>query len=229
MDALDPTQMDYLSAASDLEDTDGEAITDGEAYTDNEDLEEAYPGQNVARFPQSSRNQGAALARSSEPALEYETPPVEREPSDNGYSDREIPPLMHVPEPRSTRQHDYSPPRSPAAEEETSHRSFSDSDFDALDVDQRSDGPPDFVAPDPSNRHSINRPSYEEEAPESPQPAPLSAIEERLEQVCSNRSLIFTNEFILVCNCSSDFRIFFNIFKNNSASKLYAASYRRIE
>ncbi|XP_038151235.1 tight junction protein ZO-3 isoform X2 [Cyprinodon tularosa] len=182
LDALDPTQMDYLSAASDLEDTDGEAITDGEAYTDNEDLEEAYPGQNVARFPQSSRNQGAALARSSEPALEYETPPVEREPSDDGYSDREIPPLMHVPEPRSTQQHDYSPPRSPAAEEETSHRSFSDSDFDALDVDQPSDGPPDFVAPDPLNRHSINRPSYEEEAPESPQPAPLSAIEERLEQ-----------------------------------------------
>uniref|UniRef100_A0A096M9Y2 Tight junction protein 3 n=1 Tax=Poecilia formosa TaxID=48698 RepID=A0A096M9Y2_POEFO len=36
LDALDPTQMDYLSAASDLEDTDGEAITDGEAYTDNE-------------------------------------------------------------------------------------------------------------------------------------------------------------------------------------------------
>uniref|UniRef100_A0A665T7E1 Tight junction protein 3 n=1 Tax=Echeneis naucrates TaxID=173247 RepID=A0A665T7E1_ECHNA len=43
LDTLDQTQSDYLSAASDLEDTDGEAFTDGEPYTDNEDLEEAYP------------------------------------------------------------------------------------------------------------------------------------------------------------------------------------------
>ncbi|KAM4738955.1 tight junction protein ZO-3 isoform 2-T3 [Anableps anableps] len=180
LDALDPTQMDYLSAASDLEDTDGEAITDGEAYTDNEELEEAYPGQDAARFPQSSRGAGAALARSSEPAFEYDTPAVEQEPSDYGYSDREVPPLMHVPEPKSAH---LSPPRSPAEQEESSYRSFSDSD--GLDVDEpntSSDGPPDFVAPDPSNRHSVHEPSYAEEQPESSQPAPLSAAEERLEQ-----------------------------------------------
>lgn len=192
LDALDPTQMDYLSAASDLEDTDGEAITDGEAYTDNEDLEEAYPGQDAARFPQSSRGPGAALARSSEPAYEYDNPAVEQEPSDYSYSDREIPPLMHVPEPRSPHQEDYSPPRSPSQEEEPSHRNFSDSDFDALDVDEPntlSDGPPDFVAPDPSSRQSVNERSYAAERPESSQPAPLSAIEERLEQVCSSNNL----------------------------------------
>ncbi|MEQ2160969.1 hypothetical protein GOODEAATRI_004863 [Goodea atripinnis] len=172
------SHMDYLSAASDLEDTDGEAITDGEAYTDNEDLEEAYPGQDVSRFQQSSRGPGAALARSSEPASEYDRPAVEPEPSDYGFSDREIPPLMHVPELRSPHQEDYSPPQSTAEEEEQSHHSFSDSDFDALDVDE----PPDFVAPDPSSRHSLDRPSYAEEQPESSQPAPLSAIEERLAQ-----------------------------------------------
>ncbi|XP_008405474.1 tight junction protein ZO-3 isoform X2 [Poecilia reticulata] len=185
LDALDPTQMDYLSAASDLEDTDGEAITDGEAYTDNEDLEEAYPGQEAARFPQSSRGPGAALARSSEPALEYDTPAADEELGDYGYSDREVPPLMHVPEPRSARREDYSPPRSPAEQEEPSQRSFTDSDFDGLNVDEantHSDGPPDFVAPDPSNRRSVREPSYAEEQPESFQPAPLSAIEERLEQ-----------------------------------------------
>ncbi|XP_043985702.1 tight junction protein ZO-3 isoform X2 [Gambusia affinis] len=185
LDALDPTQMDYLSAASDLEDTDGEAITDGEAYTDNEDLEEAYPGQEAARFPQSSRGPGAALARSSEPALEYDTPAADEEPGDYGYSDREVPPLMYVPEPRSARQEDYSPPQSPAEQEEPSQRSFTDSDFDGLDVDEPnspSDGPPDFIAPDPSNRQSVRETSYADEQPEIFQPAPLSAIEERLEQ-----------------------------------------------
>ncbi|XP_054908318.1 tight junction protein ZO-3 isoform X1 [Poeciliopsis prolifica] len=184
LDALDPNQMDYLSAASDLEDTDGEAITDGEAYTDNEDLEEAYPGQEAARLPQTSRGPGAALARSSEPALEYDTPAADEEAGDYGYFNREVPPLMHVPEPRSARP-DYSPPRSPAEQEEPSQRSFTDSDFDGLDVDEPntlSDGPPDFVAPDPSNRQSVREPSYAKEQPESFQPAPLSAIEERLEQ-----------------------------------------------
>lgn len=194
LDALDPTQMDYLSAASDLEDTDGEAITDGEAYTDNEDLEEAYPGQEAARFPQSSRGPGAALARSSEPALEYDTPAADEEPGDYGYSDREVPPLMYVPEPRSARQEDYSPPQSPAEQEEPSQRSFTDSDFDGLDVDEPnspSDGPPDFIAPDPSNRQSVRETSYADEQPEIFQPAPLSAIEERLEQVCPTRNLSF--------------------------------------
>uniref|UniRef100_A0A3Q2TUC8 Tight junction protein 3 n=2 Tax=Fundulus heteroclitus TaxID=8078 RepID=A0A3Q2TUC8_FUNHE len=181
LDALDPTQMDYLSAASDLEDTDAEGITDGEAYTDNEDLEEAYPGQDAVRFPQSSRGPGAALARSSEPAYGHESPLAEPERSEDGYSDREIPPLMHVPEPMSQWQ-DYSSPRSPAGEEEQHHRSFSDSDFDADEPNTPSDGPPDFIAPEPSGRRSVDEPSYAEEQPESLQPAPLAAIEERLQQ-----------------------------------------------
>lgn len=170
MDALDQTQSDYLSAASDLEDTDGEAFTDGEAYTDNEELEEAYPGQNApnpSRGPQ--RVAGAALARSSEPASGPRSPPLDSE-------HREIPPLMHVPEPRAPRQESYSPAHSDAEEEEElAHRSFTDSDFSALDVippTTPSDGPPDFIAPDPSTRYA-----------ENPQHASLSTIEERLQQV----------------------------------------------
>uniref|UniRef100_H3D6N2 Tight junction protein 3 n=1 Tax=Tetraodon nigroviridis TaxID=99883 RepID=H3D6N2_TETNG len=104
LDALDQTQSDYLSAASDLEDTDGEAFTDGEAYTDNEDLEEAYPGQNAPHPSRGSRVAGAALARSSEPASGRRSPPLHPE-------QREIPPLMHVPEPRAPRRESSSPPR----------------------------------------------------------------------------------------------------------------------
>lgn len=178
MDALDQTQSDYLSAASDLEDTDGEVFTDGEAYTDNEDLDEAYPGQNAAT---SSRVSGTALARSSEPAFAH------RSASDDSY--REVPPLMHVPEPRPLRRESDSPPRSAAEEEEEemdeeepSHRSFTDSDFSA--VDATSDGPPDFVAPEPSGRrHASN---YAEAQAESPQHASLSTIEEKLQQVIKN-------------------------------------------
>uniref|UniRef100_A0A8C4H1B7 Tight junction protein 3 n=1 Tax=Dicentrarchus labrax TaxID=13489 RepID=A0A8C4H1B7_DICLA len=164
LDALDQTQSDYLSAASDLEDTDGEAFTDGEAYTDNEDLEEAYPGQNAA-----SRLAGAALARSSEPALGHPSTTVDPELHDDTYSLREIPPLMHVPEPKSLRRESYSPNHSDVEEEEPSHRSFTDSDFSTLDViapTSPSDGPPDFIAPTPS-RYSVND---------------LSAIEEKLQQ-----------------------------------------------
>lgn len=175
LDALDQTQSDYLSAASDLEDTDGEVFTDGEAYTDNEDLDEAYPGQNAAA---SSRVSGTALARSSEPAF------VHRSTSDNSY--REVPPLMHVPEPRSLRRESDSPPRSAEEEEldeeEPSHRSFTDSDFSAVDAPNTpSDGPPDFVAPDPSHRHHAS--NYAEAQAESPQHASLSTIEEKLQQV----------------------------------------------
>ncbi|XP_061593743.1 tight junction protein ZO-3 isoform X2 [Cololabis saira] len=185
LDALDQTQTDYLSAASDLEDTDGEAFTDGEAYTDNEDLEEAYPGQDVSRLPHGSRGPGAALARSSEPASGHRSPTFEPEPSDDRDSLTEIPPLMLVPEPKSSRRERYSPPHSPAEEDELSHRSFTDMDFGTLDVavpKSPSDGPPDFVAPHPSTRYALNEPEYAEEQPESSQPASLSAIEEKLLQ-----------------------------------------------
>uniref|UniRef100_A0A1A8UG19 Tight junction protein 3 n=1 Tax=Nothobranchius furzeri TaxID=105023 RepID=A0A1A8UG19_NOTFU len=155
LDALDQTQTDYLSAASDLEDTDGEPFTDGEAYTDNEDLEE---GRNAAKYQQSSREAGAALARSSEPAYSAAD---EAEDSDDEYPEREIPPLMQVPEPRSARLESHSPPRSAAEEEDPSHRSFSDSDFDALDEvahNTPSDEPPDFVAPNPVTGYSVDEP-----------------------------------------------------------------------
>lgn len=181
---MDQTQTDYLSAASDLEDTDGEAFTDGEAYTDNEDLEEAYPGQDVSRRTQGT---GAALARSSEPAFGHRSPTFEPEPSDDMSSSREIPPLMLVPEPRSSRREQYSPPHSPAEEDEPSHRSFTDSDFSALDAaapKSPSDGPPDFVAPDPSTRYKVNEPKYAEEQLVNSEPASLSAIEDKLQQVC---------------------------------------------
>ncbi|XP_055020443.1 tight junction protein ZO-3 isoform X2 [Boleophthalmus pectinirostris] len=183
LDALDQTTSDYLSAASDLEDTDGEAFTD-DAYTDNEDLEEAYPIQDTSRAPRASRVAGSALARSSEPAYRD---PDQHSDIDSQRDSREIPPLMHVPEPRTYRQEQYSPPRSPA-EEETVHRSFTDSDFSALDVIQPttpSDGPPDFVAPDPTLRYSVNEQSADEEDDEDredAQLASLSAIEEKLEQ-----------------------------------------------
>ncbi|XP_019134694.1 tight junction protein ZO-3 isoform X2 [Larimichthys crocea] len=185
LDALDQTQSDYLSAASDLEDTDGEPFTDGEVYTDNEDLlEEAYPGQNVAR---GSRVAGAALARSSEPAFGDRSPTMDHEPyaDSHSHSLREIPPLMHVPEPRVPRRESYTPSYSVAEEEGPSRRSFTDSDFSALDIippTTPSDGPPDFIAPDPT-RYSINEPSYAE--PESPQHASLSAIEDKLQQARS--------------------------------------------
>uniref|UniRef100_A0A3Q0T9H7 Tight junction protein 3 n=1 Tax=Amphilophus citrinellus TaxID=61819 RepID=A0A3Q0T9H7_AMPCI len=169
LDALDQTQTDYLSAASDLEDTDGEGFTD-DAYTDNEDLEESYRGQDPARTPGGSRVAGAALARSSEPATGPEDEPEE---NDDAYAPREVPPLMHVPEPKSPRQEYYSPPQSDGEEEDPSHRSFTDSDFSALDVAPPatpSDGPPDFRAPDPIRQS---------------QHASLSAIEDRLERVCA--------------------------------------------
>ncbi|XP_069550951.1 tight junction protein ZO-3 isoform X1 [Brachyistius frenatus] len=183
LDALDQTQSDYLSAASDLEDTDGEPFTD-EAYTDNEELDEAYPGQNAATLPRGSRVAGAALARSSEPASGHHSPTVEPEPHADTYSLREMPPLMHVPEPRSVRQENYSPTCS-AEEVDPSHRSFTDSDFSALDVvapTTPSDGPPDFRAPDPSTQYAVNEPTRAEVQRDRSQQANLSATEEKLQQ-----------------------------------------------
>ncbi|KAK2835747.1 hypothetical protein Q5P01_016231 [Channa striata] len=177
LDALDQTQSDYLSAASDLEDTDGEPYTDGEAYTDNEDFEEAYPGQEVARVPR-------ALARSSEPASGDYSPTMDPEPQ----ADRKIPPLLHVPEPKSPRRDNYSPPHS-TAEDEDAYRSFTDSDFSAIDVVEPttpSEGPPDFVAPNPST--VANVPSHAEASNASPQNPSLSFIEDKLQQARSVES-----------------------------------------
>ncbi|XP_072293939.1 tight junction protein ZO-3 isoform X2 [Eucyclogobius newberryi] len=189
LDALDQTTSDYLSAASDLEDTDGEPFTD-DAYTDNEEREEAYPSQDTPRAPRGSRVAVSALARSSEPAYR-DSPVMDRDQSSDISSQRdhrEIPPLMHIPDPRTYRQEEYSPPESPAEEDEAVQRRFTDMDFSALDVVQPrtpSEGPPDFVAPDPTRqRYFVNERSddEEEEDPESPQLASLSTIEEKLDQ-----------------------------------------------
>ncbi|XP_056131733.1 tight junction protein ZO-3 isoform X2 [Lampris incognitus] len=184
LDALDRSHSDYLSAASDLEDTDGEVYTDGEAYTDNEDLDEAFPSQDSARPLRSSRITGTALARSSEPASTLHSPEIDPEPHPDSYEIREIPPLMHVPEPKSSRRENVSPPHS-ATQETSSHRSFSDSDFsinDPVAPTTPSDGPPDFRAPDPSKLNSVPQSSPPELEPESPQLASLSTIEEKLQQ-----------------------------------------------
>lgn len=160
---------DYLSGASDYEDTDGEAITDGEAYTDNEDLEE--PSVGIAR------NRGTALARSSEPATgqnhspepSYDPEPYLEEEPEYTLPPGEIPPILHVPEPRSSRLF----PGSPQQEDDVpSQRSFSDSDFSAGDLaapPAPSDVPPNFRAPDPKEVQSGT--------------PPLSAIEKKLQQV----------------------------------------------
>uniref|UniRef100_A0A8C1BU64 Tight junction protein 3 n=2 Tax=Cyprinus carpio TaxID=7962 RepID=A0A8C1BU64_CYPCA len=152
-----------------INDTDGEAITDGEAYTDNEDLEE--PSVGIAR------NRGTALARSSEPATgqnhspepSYDPEPYLEEEPEYTLPPGEIPPILHVPEPRSSRLF----PGSPQQEDDVpSQRSFSDSDFSAGDLaapPAPSDVPPNFRAPDPKEVQS-----------ETP---PLSAIEEKLQQV----------------------------------------------
>uniref|UniRef100_A0A673JYJ8 Tight junction protein ZO-3-like n=1 Tax=Sinocyclocheilus rhinocerous TaxID=307959 RepID=A0A673JYJ8_9TELE len=160
---------DYLSGASDYEDTDGEAITDGEAYTDNEDLDE--PSVGIAR------NRGTALARSSEPATghnqspepSYDPEPYLEEEPENTLPPGEIPPILHVPEPRSPRLFPDSPQQQ---DDVPSQRSFTDSDFSTGDMaapPAPSDVPPNFRAPDPKEVQS-----------ETP---PLSAIEEKLQQV----------------------------------------------
>ncbi|XP_059425426.1 tight junction protein ZO-3 isoform X1 [Carassius carassius] len=159
---------DYLSGASDYEDTDGEAITDGEAYTDNEDLEEPSVGN--------ARNRGTALARSSEPATgqnhspepSYDPEPYLEEEPEYTLHPGEIPPILHVPEPRSSRLVSGSPQQE---DDVPSQRSFSDSDFSAGDLaapPAPSDVPPNFRAPDPKEVQS-----------ETP---PLSVIEQKLQQ-----------------------------------------------
>ncbi|XP_056615015.1 tight junction protein ZO-3 isoform X1 [Triplophysa dalaica] len=169
LDALSRSHnSDYLSGASDYEDTDGEAFTDGEAYTDNEELDEPTAGVLARR--------GTALARSSEPADEQDPSPEPPYDSES-YLDEEpeytqppsvLPPMLHVPEPRmphfassSTQEQDDVP----------SQHSFTDSDFSANDMaapPAPSYAPPNYRAPDPSERQA-----------ETP---PLSAIEEKLQQ-----------------------------------------------
>ncbi|XP_031430614.1 tight junction protein ZO-3 isoform X2 [Clupea harengus] len=197
LDELAPDHAsDYLScdsrAASDYEDTDGEAYTDGELgelYTDNEDIDDPFsPPEDVARH---SRSRGTALARSSEPARDRDSPspspspephhslapapeaePVYQLPPDG------LPPILYVPKPQSQLPPSYSPPRQDAPSPRS--RSFSDSDYSATEIQvptTPSDGPPDFQAPDP-------RPKGAEPPPESPPPPPvtLSFIEEKLQQ-----------------------------------------------
>ncbi|XP_076880335.1 tight junction protein ZO-3 [Brachyhypopomus gauderio] len=183
LDTLSRTQnSDYLSGASDYEDTDGEAYTDGEGYTDNEDLED--PG---LPEPGISGRHSAALARSSEPASRHVSghdlhhPPqldegaeedTEEEEPEYALPPHDMPPLLHVSEPRPQRRVPISPPpleRTPSP----AQRSFSDSDFSA-DVPPPttpSEGPPDFRAPDPI-----------QPATESPPPVTLSAIEKKLQE-----------------------------------------------
>uniref|UniRef100_A0A6Q2XRB2 Tight junction protein 3 n=1 Tax=Esox lucius TaxID=8010 RepID=A0A6Q2XRB2_ESOLU len=164
LDALDRNHSDYLSGASDLEDTDGEAFTDGEIYTDNEDLEEQFDS---GKQPRVSRP--TALARSSEPASEYHSPDPSPEPL------KEVPPLMSVPVPRSVRLPSDGTAHVVVADDDTpSTHSFSDSDFDAIDravTNSPSDTPPNFIAPNPKL------------LPESPPAVTLSVIEKKLQQV----------------------------------------------
>uniref|UniRef100_A0A6Q2Y2X2 Tight junction protein 3 n=1 Tax=Esox lucius TaxID=8010 RepID=A0A6Q2Y2X2_ESOLU len=163
LDALDRNHSDYLSGASDLEDTDGEAFTDGEIYTDNEDLEEQFDS---GKQPRVSRP--TALARSSEPASEYHSPDPSPEPL------KEVPPLMSVPVPRSVRLPSDGTAHVVVADDDTpSTHSFSDSDFDAIDravTNSPSDTPPNFIAPNPKL------------LPESPPAVTLSVIEKKLQQ-----------------------------------------------
>ncbi|XP_021459377.2 tight junction protein ZO-3 isoform X1 [Oncorhynchus mykiss] len=172
LDALDRTHSDYLSAASDLEDTDGEAFTDGEVYTDNEDLEEPFDSSNQPRI-----SRPTALARSSEPAAEYHSPDPSPEPLG------EVPPLMHVPEPRSTRRPSDSSPHDVVTDDTPSYHSFSDSDFSAIDpavLTTHSDEHPDFIAPNP--RIFVPEPPSAELLPESPPSVTMSVIEKKLQQ-----------------------------------------------
>lgn len=170
LDALSrANNSDYLSGASDYEDTDGEAFTDGEAYTDNEDLEEHTQGI--------SRHRSSALARSSEPATgqnpspepSYNLEPYLEEEPEYTLPPGEVPPILHVPEPRSPR---IIPDFSQQEDDVPSQRSFTDSDFSNGEMaapPTPSDVPPNFRAPDPKEVQS-----------ETP---PLSAIEEKLQKV----------------------------------------------
>lgn len=159
---------DYLSGASDYEDTDGEPYTDGEAYTDNEDLEEPANSQ-----PDIAWRRRTALARSSEPAA-WQTPSPEPQPhseeeeAEPEYTlpPQEVPLMRYTPEPQASQKEN-------AALSAT--RSFTDSDYSAEPDPPgtpTSEGPPEFRAPDPT------------ELPrKSPPPVTLSFIEQKLQQV----------------------------------------------
>ncbi|KAG7488062.1 hypothetical protein MATL_G00029290 [Megalops atlanticus] len=190
LDALTRTQSsDYLScdsrATSDYEDTDGEAYTDGEPYTDNDlDLEESF---NDGDRNLTARHAGAALARSSEPASEQDSsmPEFIAEPYPDAESPtQEIPPILHVPEPRTLRHVSSSPPHSVDV---PSPHSFSDSPSEFSTVDPAvpaspSDGPPDFRAPDPPTPDTFSEPPPAEALPERPEVVTLNVIEEKLRQ-----------------------------------------------
>ncbi|XP_062868812.1 tight junction protein ZO-3 isoform X2 [Trichomycterus rosablanca] len=157
---------DYLSGASDYEDTDGEPYTDGETYTDTEDLDEAIPSQ-----PAIIRRPSAALARSSEPATQQRlSPDPELYPQDEEEEPEYILPPQDMPSIRYTPEPQYH-----QLEEAPSpvQRSFSDSEFhtDPAPSVTPSEGPPDFRAPDP---YALT--------PESPPPVTLSVIEQKLQQ-----------------------------------------------
>lgn len=159
---------DYLSGASDYEDTDGEPYTDGEAYTDNEDLEELLPIHPDMKWRRSS-----ALARSSEPAAR-QTPSPEPAPfSEEEEAEPEYtlpsqgePPIRYSPE---------SQPSQPENAALSGTHSFTDSDFSTEPdppATPTSEGPPEFRAPDPMERPH-----------ESPPPVVLSDTEQKLQQV----------------------------------------------
>uniref|UniRef100_A0A8C9TSJ7 Tight junction protein 3 n=1 Tax=Scleropages formosus TaxID=113540 RepID=A0A8C9TSJ7_SCLFO len=185
---------DYLSCdsrvTSDYEDTDGEIYTDGEAYTDDR--------------PPNPRNTGSALARSSEPALGHESSTYEFSPEfdpDESTID-ELPPILHVPKPSFTRRVAGTSTHGASV---SLPRSFSNSTSEVSTTDPTvppspSDVPPDFRAPDPQD--SFPDPPPSEDLPESPEPASLSAIEEKLQQVppvqCAAR---FTPSFTLCRVC----------------------------
>lgn len=155
---------DYLSGASDYEDTDGEPYTDGEAYTDNEDLEEA-----PLSHPDITWRRSSALARSSEPATRH-TPSPEPQPYYEEEEEEEEPEYTLPPQEKLSIRRT---PESQASQlESTVGRSFTDSDFSAepdTPETPASEGPPEFRAPDPKQ---LPR--------ESPS---LSVIEQKLQQV----------------------------------------------
>ncbi|XP_051549931.1 tight junction protein ZO-3-like isoform X2 [Myxocyprinus asiaticus] len=168
LDALSRSHnSDYLSGASDYEDTDGEPFTDGEAYTDNEELEE--PTESISRHR-------SALARSSEPATGQNhspKPPYDPEPyleEEPEYTlPPEVPSILHVPEPWSLRLASNNPQQQ---DDVPSQHSFTDSDFSTTELTvppAPSDVPPDFRAPDPTGLTADT-------------PPPLSAIEDKLQQ-----------------------------------------------
>ncbi|XP_060797348.1 tight junction protein ZO-3 isoform X2 [Neoarius graeffei] len=158
---------DYLSGASDYEDTDGEPYTDGEAYTDNEDLEELLPIHPDMKWRRSS-----ALARSSEPAARQTPSPEpvpfsEEEEAEPEYTlpSQGEPPIRYSPEPQ---------PSQPENAALSGAHSFTDSDFSTEPdppATPTSEGPPEFRAPDPMERPH-----------ESPPPVALSDTEQKLQQ-----------------------------------------------